>query len=174
MGVYKFKLIIIGDPAVGKTSLINRFVEEQFAPEYKETIGTSILRKTITLDDNEISFTLWDIAGQERWTDMRHVYYLGSHGCFCVYDITRPITAQHIENYWYPDLRNFVKKCPIVLIANKDDMSPALKRVDPETGEDIAQRIQAVRFYQTSAKTGSNVEAAFETLALNLINKDLT
>lgn len=171
MGKYNFKIIVIGDPAVGKTTLITRFVKETFSSEYKETIGTNILRKNVKLKDDEVDLTLWDIAGQERWTNMRHVYYRGASGCLCVYDITRPITAQHIENYWHDDLKNFVGECPTILIGNKEDMSPSLKRVDQDTGEDIAKKIGAFRFFTTSAKTGMNVEKAFEVLAATLVSQ---
>ena len=169
MGTYSFKLIVVGDPAVGKTSLINKFIQESFDVQYKKTIGTNILRKEIHFNSDVVSMTLWDIAGQERWTEMRHVYYRGANGCLAVYDITRPITAQHIENYWLPDVKKHAKNCPIILLANKDDMSLSLKRVSSEDGENLAQKIDAFRFLVTSAKTGANVEKAFKALATYLI-----
>ena len=171
MGEYVYKIIVIGDPAVGKTSLINRFIQDQFESEYKETIGTNILKKVIKLKNDIVNFTMWDIAGQERWTDMRQVYYKGAAGAIIVYDVTRKITYQHVNNYWYPDLKSFVevKKMPIILIANKTDLENKLKRVDTIQGEELGGKVGALKFLETSAKTGQNVEEAFTYLAKTLL-----
>ena len=173
MGEYVYKIIVIGDPAVGKTSLINRFIQDQFESEYKETIGTNILKKVVKLKEDIVNFTMWDIAGQERWTDMRQVYYKGAAGAIIVYDVTRKISFQHVENYWYPDLKSFVetKDMPIILIANKTDLENKLKRVDKNQGEDLAAKVRALKFLETSAKTGQNVEEAFTYLARTLLAK---
>ena len=119
------------------------------------------------MGDSKINLTLWDIAGQERWTDMRHVYYQGSSGCIMVYDISRPITFKHIEEYWFPDLGKFCKdeKIPIILIANKIDVPEKLKRVDSFEGNELGGRVNAFRFIETSALTGHNVEEAFTALS---------
>jgi len=172
---FVFKIIVIGDPAVGKTSLINRFIQDKFTADYKETIGTNILRKTIELKEMTINMTLWDIAGQERWTDMRHVYYQGSSGCIMVYDVSRPITFKHIEEYWYPDFRNFCKeeKVPVILIANKNDVPAKLKRVDSYEGTELGGKVNAFRFLETSALTGQNVDEAFKALAEVLVSKEI-
>lgn len=174
MSEYVFKIIVIGDPAVGKTSLINRFIQDTFEADYKETIGTNILRKTVKMGDIIVNLTLWDIAGQERWTDMRHVYYQGSTGCIMVYDVSRPITFKHIEDYWFPDFKNFCKeeKVPVILIANKNDMPAKLKRVDSFKGNELGGRVNALRFLETSALTGQNVEEAFKALSNILISKE--
>ncbi|MFX0136986.1 MAG: Rab family GTPase [Candidatus Hodarchaeota archaeon] len=174
MSEYVFKIIVIGDPAVGKTSLINRFIQDTFEADYKETIGTNILRKTVKIGDNTINLTLWDIAGQERWTDMRHVYYQGSSGCIMVYDVSRPITFKHIEDYWFTDFKNFCKeeKVPVILVANKNDMPAKLKRVDSFEGNELGGRVSAFRFIETSALTGQNVEEAFEALSNVLVSQE--
>ncbi|NVM04169.1 MAG: GTP-binding protein [Candidatus Helarchaeota archaeon] len=174
MSEYVFKIIIIGDPAVGKTSLINRFIQDTFEADYKETIGTNILRKTVTFEKDTINLTLWDIAGQERWTDMRHVYYQGSSGCIMVYDVSRPITFKHIEDYWFTDFKNFCKeeKVPVILVANKNDMPAKLKRVDSFEGNELGGRVSAFRFLETSALTGQNVEEAFKALSKVLVAQE--
>ena len=173
MNEYVFKIIVIGDPAVGKTSLINRFIQDKFTADYKETIGTNILRKSVEIKDNKINLTLWDIAGQERWTDMRQVYYKGAAAAMVVYDVTRKITFQHVENYWFPDLKNFleVKKIPLILIANKNDLAKDLIRVDKIQGEDLASQIGALKFIEASARTGRNVDQAFTYMAKTLLAK---
>ncbi|MHA1785238.1 MAG: Rab family GTPase, partial [Candidatus Helarchaeota archaeon] len=161
------------DPAVGKTSLINRFIQDQFESEYKETIGTNIVKKVVKIGNDIVNFTIWDIAGQERWTDMRQVYYKGAAGAMIVYDVTRKITFQHVENYWYPDLKEFidVKKIPLILISNKNDLEKSLIRVDSIQGEDLAGKIGTLKFIETSARTGKNVDEAFTYMAKTLLAK---
>ena len=173
MGEYIYKLIVIGDPAVGKTSLINRFIQDQFESEYKETIGTNIVKKVVKLEKDIVNFTIWDIAGQERWTDMRQVYYKGAAAAMIVYDVTRKITFQHVENYWFPDLKNFVevKQIPLILIANKNDLPKNLLRVDSIQGEQLASQVGALKFVEASARTGHNVDEAFTYMARTLLAK---
>lgn len=175
MSEYVFKIIVIGDPAVGKTSLINRFIQDKFTSDYKETIGTNILRKTIKIGNSKINLTLWDIAGQERWSEMRHIYYQGSSGCIMVYDISRPITFKHIEEYWYRDFKSFCKdeKIPVILIANKNDVPVKLKRVNSFEGSELASKVNAFRFIEASALTGQNVEDAFQVIAKVLISNNV-
>ncbi|MHA1229070.1 MAG: Rab family GTPase [Candidatus Helarchaeota archaeon] len=173
---YVYKTIIIGDPGVGKTSLINRFVEEKFESEYKATIGTNILKKEIIINDQGeekiVDLTVWDIAGQEKWKHYRHIYYRGSQGCFVVYDVSRPITFKNVTEVWIRDLFNYLENrdIPIILISNKNDLID-VRRVSEEEGIECSRKIQALTFIQTSAKTGENVNKAFETMARALLVK---
>jgi len=173
---YIYKIIIIGDPGVGKTSLINRYVEEKFEAEYKATIGTNILKKELLIDDGKdkkiVDLTLWDIAGQEKWRHYRHIYYRGSQGCFVVYDVTRPITFKNVEEVWVRDLFNYLESrdLPMILISNKNDLNE-VKRVSENEGLECTRKIGALSFVQTSAKTGENVLKAFETMANALLVK---
>ncbi|MHA1311558.1 MAG: Rab family GTPase [Candidatus Helarchaeota archaeon] len=173
---YIYKTIIIGDPGVGKTSLIHRYVEEKFESEYKATIGTNILKKQVIINDKGedkiVDLTIWDIAGQEKWKHYRHIYYRGSQGCFVVYDVSRPITFKNIKEVWIRDLFNYLESrdIPIILISNKNDLIE-LKRVSEDEGIECSRDIQALTFVQTSAKTGENVNKAFETMARALLIK---
>ena len=102
----KIKVIIIGDPGVGKTSLVKKFVSGRFSKDYKASIGTNMFIKNIILDsDKEVLLHIWDIAGQERWIKMRHMYYRGSHGALIVGDLTRKNTFDQIIKFWIPDLK---------------------------------------------------------------------
>ena len=171
---YVYKAIIIGDPGVGKTSLINRYVEEKFEREYKATIGTNILKKEVMVNDRGtdkiVDLTLWDIAGQERWKHYRHIYYRGSQGAFLVYDVSRPVTFKNITEVWVRDLFNYLESrdIPLVLISNKNDLVD-LKRVSESEGIECSRELQAITFIQTSAMTGDNVNKAFETMAKALL-----
>ena len=174
---YVYKIVIIGDPGVGKTSLINRYVEEKFTSEYKATIGTNILKKEIFIEDNDndkiVDLTLWDIAGQEKWKHYRHIYYRGSQGCIVLYDVTRPITFKNVIEVWIRDLFNYLESrdIPIILISNKNDLTD-IKRVTEDEGIECSGKIQALSFIETSAKTGSNVNKGFEIMAKALLIKN--
>ena len=100
---FVFKIVVIGDGAVGKTSLIARFAEKTFQAEYKPTLGTNIVIKELKVGNNSIKLLLWDIAGQAKWRDVRHLYYKGAQGCILVFDVTRPGTFESIPS-WFTDL----------------------------------------------------------------------
>ena len=104
---FVFKIVVIGDGAVGKTSLIARFAEKTFQAEYKPTLGTNIVIKELKVGNNSIKLLLWDIAGQAKWRDVRHLYYKGAQGCILVFDVTRPGTFESIPS-WFTDLIKFM------------------------------------------------------------------
>ena len=117
------KIIIVGEPAVGKTSLIKKFMSGRFSTDYKVSIGTNMFIKELDLDSGmNIKLQIWDIAGQERWTEMRHIYYKGTHGAIIVGDLTRKKTFEQIVNFWSPDLNKFCEDIPRIMLANKEDL----------------------------------------------------
>lgn len=166
---YFYKISIIGDKAVGKTSLIDRFVNEKFEEDYIATMGVNITLKDLTLkyqtkEDFPVQLMLWDIGGSEKWENLRGMFYRGSSGVILVYDVTRPATFLNITHY-LQDLENSVqKKIPFILIGNKNDLSN-LKKINPKTAESLMQSSNAVAFFETSAKTGKNVEEVFRLIA---------
>jgi Ras-related protein Rab-11A len=169
---YSLKVIIIGEPAVGKTSLVKKFVSGQFSKDYRSSIGTNIFTKQIDLKkDTKVSIQLWDIAGQERWVKMRHVYYRGAKGVIIVGDLTRKNTFDQIEEFWVPDVKQYCPHVPITLLANKNDLKKELNEKDVSL---LGEKINTIFVLLTSAKTGENVEKAFKLIseqALKLFNK---
>jgi len=164
---YHLKVIIIGDPAVGKTSLVIRYVSNRFNKDYRSTIGTNIYSKEILLANNQkIFLNLWDIAGQERWARMREKYYYGSKGAIIVGDLTRPKTFEQIKEFWIQDINKYLSKIPIILVGNKNDLESkvSLKRI-----EKLGKEINAISGIITSAKTGENVESAFKKLSEEIL-----
>lgn len=161
------KIIIIGEPGVGKTSLVKRFVSGQFSTDYRASIGTNIFIKKFKLDSHDISIHLWDIAGQEKWIRMRHSYYSGSHGALVVGDLTREDTFKQITSFWIPDLKENCGKIPIILLANKSDLKSELKK---EFITEIGKKVESDSILITSAKRGENVEDAFHLIAKTIIN----
>ena len=168
---YLIKIIIIGDPGVGKTSLVKQFISEKFSRDYRITIGTNIFTQNLTLNTGEITkLQIWDIAGQERWVEMRHLYYKGAHGVMMVADLTRRKTFEQLVKFWKNDLMKHCKNVPIILIANKNDL---INEIRPEEIENIRKDICASYIFNTSAKDGTNVNKSFEVLADEIIKNKL-
>lgn len=160
---HSLKIIVVGEPAVGKTSLVKKFISGQFAKDYRSSIGTNIFIKKINLKNaGKITIQLWDIAGQERWINMRHFYYIGAKGVIIVGDLTRKNTFEQIKQFWVPDIKKYCENAPIILFANKNDLENKL--VEKEIN-DFAKKINAISIIYTSAKTGENVEMAFKFIS---------
>ena len=164
-----FKINVIGQPAVGKTSLVKKYVTEKFSEEYKSTMGANIYLKNIELEGNRIKLTLWDLAGDDRWSQMQDVYFQGAQGSLIVYDVTRKSTFNQIVTRWMAELEKYVKEpnFQTILIANKIDLEN--KEVTREEGLDLKKKINAADFIETSAKTGERVDEAFTKLAKLLV-----
>jgi small GTP-binding protein len=138
-------------------------VSGRFSADYKVSIGTNMFIKEVDLDSGvKVKIHLWDIAGQERWTQMRHIYYKGSQGVIIVGDLTRKYTFKQIEEFWYPDIEKYCKKVPCILLANKNDL---IKNITKEEVESYSVRVKAKSIMYTSAKTGTNVEKAFKFIS---------
>ena len=160
---FTLKIIIIGEPAVGKTSLVKKFVSGQFTKDYRSSIGTNIFIKKIVLKKKtEVTLQLWDIAGQERWVNIRRPYYSGAKGVIIVGDLTRNNTFDQIEKFWVPDLTQDYSLIPIILLANKSDLS---NKIEKQWINSLGERINTSSIIFTSAKTGENVELAFKLIA---------
>ncbi len=160
---FTLKIILIGDPAVGKTSLVKKFVSGQFTRDYRSSIGTNIYIKNIILDDKvKVTLQIWDIAGQERWIKMRYAYYAGAKGILLVGDLTRRNTFIQIEEFWVPDIKQYCPSAPITLLANKNDL---VSELNEQKITSLAKRINSISTFYTSAKTGDNVELAFKAIS---------
>jgi Ras-related protein Rab-14 len=170
MPLYVFKVIIIGPGAVGKTSLLHRYVENKFEFKYKATIGADFLSKVIESypkPNSTCKLQIWDIGGQERYKFLRSSFFDGANGALVVFDISRWHTFEELKD-WLSDLRQYAgKKTPFVLIGNKVDLcDDDDNKYDKVSAESLAKEENAY-FIETSAKTGENVDDAF----LNLIQK---
>jgi len=166
---FTLKIIIVGEPAVGKTSLVKKFVSGQFSKDYRSSIGTNIFIKKINLENiGKTTIQLWDIAGQERWINMRRSYYSGAKGVLIVGDLTRKNTFDQIVKFWVPDVKQYCELTPIVLIANKNDLKEEINEIEINT---LGQQINAIGIFTTSAKTGENVEMAFKIISEHAIKE---
>ncbi|MFX0073234.1 MAG: Rab family GTPase [Candidatus Hermodarchaeota archaeon] len=169
---YQFKIILIGDPAVGKTSIIDRFVHDEFSSSYQMTMGVDFLRKEIQDKDFNVKLTIWDIAGQDRFKFMRKNFYRGSKGALLIFDLTRESTYQGLIKNWYPEMKQFLNvNIPFILIGNKVDLIKDTGRiVNADDARAFAENNNSI-YIETSAKTGENVENAFKELTRRIKEK---
>lgn len=158
----------MGEPAVGKTSLIFRFVEDKFEREYKPSIGVDLASKTLDVDDKVARLVIWDIASQEQFAPYRSNFYQQANGALMVFDLTRPETLQAIEN-WKREVNQYIGNIELVLIGNKSD----LKRKRAVRKSDVQPWIDRYGcvYVETSAKNGERVEEAFRSISTTIISK---
>jgi len=162
----KYKLVFLGDEAVGKTSIITRFMYDTFDNTYKVTIGIDFVSKTMYLEDRIVRLQLWDTAGQERFRSLIPSYIRDSSVAIVVYDITNRASFLNTEQ-WIEDVRTERgQDVVIMLVGNKTDLSER-RSVSVAEGEHKARQ-SGVMFIETSAKAGFNVKALFRKLALAL------
>jgi Ras-related protein Rab-1A len=164
---YLFKLVLIGDSGVGKSCLLLRFADDAFTDSYISTIGVDFRFRTVTIDSKIVKLQIWDTAGQERFRTITSAYYRGADGIIMVYDVTSSESFDHVEE-WLSEVDRYANEntCKL-LVGNKADLVD--KR---EVTEEVAQRFADklnISFLETSAKTATNVEAAFLTMAKELI-----
>lgn len=161
----KKKICLLGDYAVGKTSLIRRYVEGRFDEKYLSTIGVNISRKSVDRDDYRLDFIIWDLAGGEDFSTVNANYLRGSSGGIIVCDLTRPDTLQSLRGY-----TQFVKEINpqivLVIAANKSDLVEERKIAD-RTLEAYANELSSPWQF-TSAKSGDQVNEIFQLLAAEL------
>ena len=165
---YKFKIIICGDPSVGKSSLILRYTNNAFRRHYIPTLGVHVSDKIFQIEDSYIQLVLWDIAGQAKFETMRQQFYLGSDGIFLIFDLSKPNSLESVSN-WYYDIQNQLTDRPALtgyIIGNKKDIGQSLESTS-EKGSDLASYLN-LGYIETSALTGENVEYAFYTIAQSL------
>ncbi|MHA1237976.1 MAG: Rab family GTPase [Candidatus Odinarchaeia archaeon] len=171
MKKYIFKLVVLGDIQVGKTSLIFRYTDRRFLGEYKPTIGIDFSAKLVSLGKLNVDLVIWDLGGDEKYKILRRHYLDGARGCLLVYDISNKASFEHIET-WFNDVRTYCGEIPCILIGNKVDLED--KRVVPTSeGEKLAEKL-GLKFMESSAKTGSNVDNAFKTLTELMVAKYVT
>ncbi|MHA1969227.1 MAG: Rab family GTPase [Candidatus Hodarchaeales archaeon] len=158
---YAFKLLLVGEPEVGKTSLIKRYVDDFFKEGYQITLGVDFLSKTVQIGDTEVSFQIWDVAGQSGFTNFRHLYLKKAHGVFLVFDLTRPDVTYEKLDRWCADVKEQSPTAKIIVIGNKEDIAEGKL---PTEKEEVLKRFDAKEFFPTSAKTGSRVQEAFKLM----------
>jgi len=162
----QFKLVLLGESAVGKSSLVLRFVKGQFHEYQESTIGAAFLTQTVCLDDTTVKFEIWDTAGQERYHSLAPMYYRGAQAAIVVYDITNPDTFERAKN-WVKELQRQARSdIVIALSGNKSDLANR-RMVEYEEASGYAEE-NSLLFMETSAKNANNVNEIFLEIARKL------
>ena len=163
------KLIMIGNSGVGKSSLMNQFINKSFTSQYKATIGADFLTKEIEVDRETVALQIWDTAGHEKFMSFGQAFYRGSDCCFLVCDVTNELSFTALDS-WKADFiaganPPNVKDFPFVLLANKCDDDPDHRVGAREMLERWCENNNNIPFYEPAAKTGQNVDDAFLVVA---------
>ncbi|KJE92867.1 ras family protein, variant [Capsaspora owczarzaki ATCC 30864] len=168
------KVIILGDSGVGKTSLMNQYVNKKFSNQYKATIGADFLTKEVMVDDKLVTMQIWDTAGQERFQSLGVAFYRGADCCVLCFDVTTPKTFETLDSWRDEfliqasprDPENF----PFVVLGNKIDLEN--RAVSDKRAKAWCGQKNNIPYFETSAKESINVEQAFQTIAKNALQQE--
>lgn len=166
---FLFKLLLIGDSGVGKTCILVRFSEDAFNSTFISTIGIDFKIRTVEIEGKKIKLQIWDTAGQERFRTITTAYYRGAMGIMLVYDVTNERSFENIRNWIRNIEENASADVEKMILGNKCDLQES-RVVSQERGRVLAEE-HGVKFMETSAKSGLNVETAFLALAKDIKNK---
>eukprot|EP00401_Gymnodinium_catenatum_P044819 CAMPEP_0117513522 /NCGR_PEP_ID=MMETSP0784-20121206/29597_1 /TAXON_ID=39447 /ORGANISM="" /LENGTH=211 /DNA_ID=CAMNT_0005309289 /DNA_START=71 /DNA_END=706 /DNA_ORIENTATION=- len=169
------KVIILGDSGVGKTCLMNQYVNKKFTNHYKATIGADFLTKEVMIDEKAVTLQIWDTAGQERFQSLGVAFYRGADCCVLVYDLTVPKSFESLDSWRDEfliqasprDPENF----PFVVIGNKADLEPK-RKVSAARAQQWCASKNGIPCHETSAATAQNVELAFQEIARKALKQE--
>jgi small GTP-binding protein len=163
------KIITTGEGGVGKTTLLHRYVEGKFLVDTKMTLGVEFFLKEIDLDGNKILLQIWDFGGQDRFRFLLKNYVLGAKGALLLFDLTRPITLEKLEQ-WVKLCRTENLDLPILLLGSKVDLVNLIT-INEAYILEIKEYYEMFDYLRISSKTGENTDLAFELLAKEIIRK---
>lgn len=173
---YLMKFIIVGDSGVGKSCLLNQYINKIFVGVHEITIGVEFAAKIVRIKDKDgnihsVKIQIWDTAGQETFRSITQSYYKGAAAVILVYDITKPDSFENLKE-WYNDIK---QNCPddvsVLIIGNKNDLSNDRKVSTEEATNFINKNNIKFPYYETSAKEYNSIDKIFDTIAVDLINK---
>jgi len=168
------KVIILGDSGVGKTSLMNQYVNRKFSNQYKATIGADFLTKDVMIDDRLVTMQIWDTAGQERFQSLGVAFYRGADCCVLVYDVTNANSFKSLDS-WRDEFLiqaspRDPESFPFAVLGNKIDLDN--RAVSTKRAQTWCQSKNDVPYFEVSAKEAINVEQAFQTIARNALKRE--
>ena len=166
------KITLIGNSGVGKTSIINQYIDQTFDEANAATIGANYSEKIIIKNNKEYELNIWDTAGQEKFHSVGKHFYKDAYIVCLVYDITSQDSLEQLETIWYPDIKKYGEKYTILaVVGNKSDLYENDNLADENKAKEFAQSINAT-FMLTSAKTGDGIEKLFDTLVDKFLSSD--
>ena len=165
MSVESFKVVLVGESGVGKTSIITKFIDETFQEDQQSTTGGTFSTKSVICDGGKIlKFEIWDTAGQERYRALTKMFYKDANAAIMVYDITRKDSFEELKNYWSEQIKESSPEGIILVIAaNKSDLFEH-EAIDESIAREFAQQIGAF-YIATSAKNSDGINNLFEEIA---------
>ncbi len=166
---YLFKIVVVGDGGVGKSTMIQRLITGHFVP-MKITIGTDLLTWSTTRDDIDIKLQIWDFAGEKRFRFFLPNYSRGAQGCLLCYDISRYTSFQNLQE-WYDVVEENTKDPIFLMVGGKCDLSNSRRTVQREEAEEFKNEHNIPFLIETSSKTGDNNTNLFETLVEAMLKK---
>jgi small GTP-binding protein len=171
MKKFILKILTAGEGGVGKTTLLHRYVEGQFSAETKMTIGVEFFLKEVIFDGKQCTLQLWDFGGQERFRFLLESYVLGAKGALLMFDLTRPITLDNLEQ-WVNIVRKGDPDIPVLFIGTKTDLVEDIM-VDDDYAQQFQEAFDLFDYMKISSKTGENVSLAFETLTKRILDRQM-
>ncbi len=163
---HRAKIIVVGDAAVGKTSLIVRYVKGIFNPSYIITLGVNFFIQDVQMGEKTLRLQIWDTAGQERFGPVRQKYYKGARGAILVFDLTNPKSFERLI-FWIDEVKQGCGDIPMVFVGNKADLHP---KITPEQIQKFGTA-HNLTYVETSAKTGMNTVKPFFFLSPKILEK---
>mmetsp|Transcript_7230 Transcript_7230/g.14262 ORF Transcript_7230/g.14262 Transcript_7230/m.14262 type:complete len:195 (+) Transcript_7230:999-1583(+) len=167
MSVRHFKLVLLGDTAVGKSCLVVRFVRDEFFEFQEPTIGAAFLTQSVQLDSSVVKFEIWDTAGQERYRSLAPMYYRGAAAAIVVFDLSNKDSYNGAKSWVKELLRRGDPNVVIALAGNKADLPPSQRKVETEEAAAYAAE-HNILYLETSARTATNVKSLFVEIAKRL------
>lgn len=166
----RYKIVIVGDSAVGKSCIASRYINEDFYEFQEPTIGASFMIKNLNIDEKDIKLEIWDTAGQERYRSLAPMYYRNSNVALVVYDVTKKSSFDSAK-IWIEEInKKNISGCIIVLLGNKYDLDKEIKVNENEINNYIEQK--KIMHFKTSAKTGLNIKKLFNTVIKKLLEEN--
>jgi len=170
------KVIILGDSGVGKTSLMNQYVNRKFSIQYKATIGADFLTKEVYVDERNVTMQIWDTAGQERFQSLGVAFYRGADCCVLVFDVNNVKSFETLDSWRDEFLIQASPRdpehFPFVVLGNKVDVEDSKRMVFQKRALTWCQSKGNIPYFETSAKENINVEQAFQTVAKNALSQE--
>jgi small GTP-binding protein len=166
---YTWKIMMLGDASVGKTSLTIRYISGFFLEDLKLTIGVDFYSKTTSFKGKKVKLQIWDFGGEERFRFLLHQYCKGANAAFFLYDITNRLSLDHLPD-WTQIIREHAGDVPIMLVGSKVDLKQ-YRVVSREEGILAAKKYNLSAFVELSSKTGENVEEAFTLITETLFER---
>jgi len=171
---YFYKVCIVGDSEVGKTTLVNQYLKRRFVADAQRTIGSNFFVQYVKIpeDKNIITLQIWDLAGQPRFKWVRYAFYKGASGIVYAFDLTRRETLDSLLN-WKEEVESKIGVISNILVGNKLDLiNSDNSLIKKEEINDLKELLSANAYYETSAKLGTNVKDVFDELALEIYVKN--